>query len=111
MLWSSPSGPASWTAAIGFSLLGLMVSNVFPSFPFTHLPSMYKPRGCSYVMLGVSIFWVKDMFVIGSGSIDWARLRIVSIKEGEIEIQEGFVESRGEGSLSLFAISSAGKRA
>jgi len=29
--------------------------------PFTHLPSMYKPSGCSYVMLGVSIFAVKDM--------------------------------------------------
>jgi hypothetical protein len=35
------------------------------------------------------------MFVIESGSIDWARLRTVSIKEGEIEIQEGVVESRG----------------
>ena len=35
------------------------------------------------------------MFVIESGSIDWAILRTVSIKEGEIEIQEGVVESRG----------------
>jgi hypothetical protein len=62
------------------------------------------------VMLGVSIFWVKDMFVIEFGSIDWARLRTVSIKEGEIEIQESFVESRGKAvCLSLFAISSAGK--
>ena len=47
------------------------------------------------MMLGVSIFWVKDMFVIESGSIDWATLRTVSIKEGEIEISgRAFVESR-----------------
>jgi len=46
---------------MGFSFEGLMVSKVLPSVPFTHLPSMYRPSGCSYVMLGVSILAVNDM--------------------------------------------------
>jgi hypothetical protein len=53
---------------------------------------MYKPMGCSYVMLGVSIFCVKDMFVIECGRIDCARLRTVSIKQGDMETQKGLGE-------------------
>lgn len=63
-----PSGPASCTATIGFSFDGLIVSKVFSSFPFTHLPSMYKPMGCSYVRDGVSIFAVSDIIATIFGS-------------------------------------------
>ena len=41
------------------------------------------------------------MFVIESGSIDWARLRIVSIKDGEIE-DSGRALLRAEGQQFVF---------
>lgn len=62
------------------------------------------------MMLGVSIFWVKDMFVIESGSIDWASLRTLSIKEGEIEISgRAFVESRGKAVCLYLQLAARGK--
>ena len=43
---------ASWTATMGFSLVGLMVSKVLPSTPFTHSLLMNLSRGCQQASRG-----------------------------------------------------------
>jgi hypothetical protein len=68
---------------MGFSLVGLRVSKVLPSTPAMNSLLMnltgvrealeggggvaYKPRGCSYVTLGVLMVVESDMMKMGKG--------------------------------------------